>query len=402
MNTTSALFSNGDLDDSLRHQLGKIANAVMGWNEDRLLATPDRDVIEELLEEFRIEAPAIDRDGITLERSEDRLIAEHQFGEHVRVTQRVVTISVPFTGLRDVFSLRPNQFNFNPPRGEVLNNELRIHWTGPTGQTPQQVRQGLDLQITDIERWLGWAAVQIRAYNGQAEQQATKEVQARKASLLANRNLEGSLGFPVRKRADAATYAIPVARKKIIPVRTAPPSSPFKPEPALAEAQYEEALRILRNSRNQLERSPSAAARLGEEFIRDLLLVNLNSHFEGEAAGEVFNNTGKTDILIRSGDRHVFIGECKIWRGPKTITTTLDQLLGYLTWRDTKAALLLFIRTGQVSDILPKAVAKFREHPNYKRDGEHAEEERYDFVFHTSGDTAREIKLAFLPFVLPT
>jgi hypothetical protein len=38
---------------------------------------------------------------------------------------------------------------------------------------------------------------------------------------------------------------------------------------------------------------------MGEEEIRNLLLIGLNSHFEGQAAGEVFNNTGKTDILTR-------------------------------------------------------------------------------------------------------
>jgi hypothetical protein len=33
------------------------------------------------------------------------------------------------------------------------------------------------------------------------------------------------------------------------------------------------------------------------------------------------------------------------------------QLLGYLTWRDTKAALLLFIRSGAPGDVMPKAIA---------------------------------------------
>ncbi len=87
-------------------------------------------------------------------------------------------------------------------------------------------------------------------------------------------------------------------------------------------------------------------AHLDEEKIRDLLLVFLNAQYEGDAAGEVFNAAGKTDILIRVGDRNVFIAECKIWKGPKTIRDALGQLLSYLTWRDTKAALLVFIRIG--------------------------------------------------------
>jgi hypothetical protein len=89
----------------------------------------------------------------------------------------------------------------------------------------------------------------------------------------------------MRERSVAATYSVP--------------AKPFRPEPALAEAHYEAALEVLRNQRNALERAPGASAKMGEEEIRNLLLTGLNSHFEGQAAGEVFNNIGKTDILIR-------------------------------------------------------------------------------------------------------
>jgi hypothetical protein len=142
-------------------------------------------------------------------------------------------------------------------------------------------------------------------------------------------------------------------------------------------------------------------ANLDEEKIRDLLLVLLNAQFEGAAAGEVFNAAGKTDILIRAGDRNVFIAECKIWKGPKTIRDALGQLLSYLTWRDTKAALLLFIRAGEPTTIITKSITEIEGHMNYKRTCDSAEDgERYDFTLHANRDTNREIRLAFLPFAL--
>jgi hypothetical protein len=142
-------------------------------------------------------------------------------------------------------------------------------------------------------------------------------------------------------------------------------------------------------------------AKLDEEKIRDLLLVLLNAQFEGAAAGEVFNAAGKTDILIRAGDRNVFIAECKIWKGPKTIRDALGQLLSYLTWRDTKAALLLFIRTGESTTIITKSIAEIEGHANYKRTRDTADDgEHYDFILHANGDPNREIRLAFLPFAL--
>jgi hypothetical protein len=228
----------------------------------------------------------------------------------------------------------------------------------------------------------------------------TSTVAERKAKLLADRQLEAGLGFPVRKRPDAPQYSVPVTRRKIETPRRPAASGPFEPEPVLPETQYEQALGVLRNARNALERTPSMTANLDEEKIRDLLLVLLNAQFEG-AAGEAFNAAGKTDILIRAGDRNVFIAECKIWKGPKTIRDALGQLLSYLTWRDTKAALLLFIRTGEPTTIITKSIAETEGHANYKRTRDTANDgERYDFILHANGDPNREIRLALLPFAL--
>jgi hypothetical protein len=85
----------------------------------------------------------------------------------------------------------------------------------------------------------------------------------------------------------------------------------------------------------------------------------------------------------------------------KTIRDALGQLLSYLTWRDTKAALLLFIRSGEPTAIIGKAISEIEGHPNYKRTVTVSQDgERYDFVLHANGDPNKEIQLAFMPFAL--
>ncbi|MEQ4719632.1 hypothetical protein [Nonomuraea sp. B19D2] len=76
-------------------------------------------------------------------------------------------------------------------------------------------------------------------------------------------------------------------------------------------------------------------------------------------------------------------------------------LLGFLVWRDTKAALLMFIRTKDVTATVQSATAAIEAHPNYKRRGAHDNDGRIDVVMHANGDPDREIKLAFLPFSPP-
>lgn len=193
---------------------------------------------------------------------------------------------------------------------------------------------------------------------------------------------------------------MPVTRRKLTTLAPSPVAG-GAPVPYLGDADYEEVLRSLVHQRNALERSPLLVADMNEERVRDVLLVGLNAAFEGRAAGEVFNGTGKTDLLVREADRNIFIGECKFWRGPKTITDTLDQLLSYLTWRDTKAALLLFIRGQNKTDVIEKALARFKEHPGFRAAvGGDIDGERYNFRFAAAGDPQQSVRLAFLPFLL--
>jgi hypothetical protein len=332
MNRADLLFSNGDLADVLNHKLNKITNAVADWNEDKLLSASESDVYESLQAQFLVEPVVLDREGITADSIEDGFATVSQFDEQVTVRQTTVTISVPFTGDRSLLTLRTSSFKNNPPRATVGNGELKVHWSGGArSQDAAAIRQSLDSQLDTIEQWLRWSTAQVTTYNESARQRIVSEAQARKARVLANRDLQASLGFPMRKRADAATYTVPITRKKIVPRRTEPASRPFQPEPALDDNQYEAALAVLKNQRNQLERSPSTSAHLGEEQIRDLLLIGLNGQFEGRAAGEVFNGKGKTDILIREQDRHIFIGECKIWRGPRLSPTRLTNCSAILS-----------------------------------------------------------------------
>ena len=101
-----------------------------------------------------------------------------------------------------------------------------------------------------------------------------------------------------------------------------------------------------------MEQSPEAFKKMGEEDIRTHFLVQLNGQYEGLATGETFNYEGKTDILIKYQGRNLFIAECKFWRGEEEFIKTIDQLLGYLSWRDVKTAIVIFNRNKNSNENL--------------------------------------------------
>ena len=227
--------------------------------------------------------------------------------------------------------------------------------------------------------------------------QARQAIEARRARLLQDRNLVSGLGFAVKPRAGGATdYAAPQVRRKIEPKLPPASSTPFKPEPVLQEQHYQHILNVIDNMTVVMERSPT------EEDIRQHYLVQLNGHFEGAATGETFNHQGKTDILIRADGKNIFIAECKFWRGEKQFIETVDQILSYLSWRDTKAAIILFNRNKDFSQVLAKIKEARAAHQHRKHGPKVESETRFRYVVGNPSDHSREIILTVVAFDVPT
>lgn len=50
--------------------------------------------------------------------------------------------------------------------------------------------------------------------------------------------------------------------------------------------------------------------------------------------------------------KNVFIAECKVWHGEKELLDAIDQVLSYMNWRDTKAAIPIFNRNANFTSVL--------------------------------------------------
>lgn len=156
-----------------------------------------------------------------------------------------------------------------------------------------------------------------------------------------------------------------------------------------------------------MERSPSTFVKLKETDIRNLLLVFLNDLYEGQASGETFNSKGRTDILIREKDNNIFIAECKFWKGPSKIDSTIRQLFKYVTWRDTKIAILFFIKNKNFSKVLMNIKETVPLNVNYLKKFQFQKKNLQDqtifsYVFKHPKDIHKEIYLTILAFHIPT
>jgi hypothetical protein len=156
---------------------------------------------------------------------------------------------------------------------------------------------------------------------------------------------------------------------------------------------FEHIVGVIRAVASTMEQSPKSYKILGEEDRRQLFLTALNSHYHGQAVAEAFNVSGKTDILVRWEGQNLFIAECKFWSGQKGFGETINQLFGYSGWRDTKLAVIIFVRERALSDILTKARDALGQHSQFEGWLDPDSEGELRAIMRWPGDDARRAEL---------
>lgn len=402
------LFSQYDLRGTLEKKFGSMRAQVESMNPDQLLNSSEEDLVATLTAECCVEPISLVESGIYVDQIETQIDVSGDRDRYIRDRSRSVRISgtankffVPFSGDQGLFHCQPSSFTSASPIGEVSGNELVLTYTS-TGQDAQGIRTQFDRDLAEIKRYLQWIETDLAAHNRGAEEEARAAVRRRKEKILANRGLVASLGFPMRHRVNApTTYVAPEIKRKPAIRPPAASTSAFKPEPTLDAKEYEHILSVIDNMVLVMERSPRAFAGMQEEDLRQHFLVQLNGQYEGQATGETFNYEGKTDILIRAEGRNVFVAECKFWRGEKVLSETLDQILGYVSWRDTKTAVLIFNRNKNFSAVLETLKGAVRAHPNFKHFAEYRRESGLRAVFHHRDDRNRELTVTVHAYDVP-
>lgn len=405
----SHLFSEIDMHGLLEAQKKALYNEVSILESNRLLNTSVDDLCDYLVEKYRLDPPVLLKDQAVADQKEAQIdvsgdsyrdIRDRSVPVHVPGTR--VTLEVPFEGEADFFRVRPATFTSAPPLADVRGNTLVLSVAG-TDLKPEGIKSKFDRTLNEIRQYLGWITGDAQQLNDQLPALARQAVESRREKLLRDQSLVASIGFPLKQRANApTTYSAPEVRRKAVPELPKAGTAPFEPELTLDIENYEHILKVVSNMVQVMERSPSAFRQMNEEALRDHFLVQLNGQYEGNATGETFNLSGKTDILIRVKDRNIFIAECKFWHGPKSLLEAIDQLLGYTNWRDTKTAILLFNRNKNFSRVVETIPDTVADHPNVKRQMEYTSESGFRFMVGHRDDMNRELLLTVLAFDVPT
>ncbi|SHN66614.1 hypothetical protein [Desulfovibrio litoralis] len=402
------IFYEIELSEYLNSNRASILKSIEDETKDYILNVNELDYVKHMLDRAKIDPLEIHTDQITVSSSEKMIPAEdYPYNFHVELgksyKKTVFKFYVPFSGDKNLLRCKPSSWIDWYINVEVINNEFTFEIINFQDDV-QAISREKDSKIQSITNQLEYVKKDVEWYNSNIESQIKSAFDSRKQRLLKDSNTLASLGVPIKKSANVPqTFSVPTPekRKKISVNRPQVTEAILTPEPCLDKDTYNEILKLIHDMGKEFERLPSLYVGKEEEHLRDHFLMMLGPNFQGSATGETFNSTGKTDILLRYESSNVFIAECKFWRGKKTFLDTISQLLNYLTWRDSKAAVIMFVPNQDFTSVLETADSVIAEHPNYIQFLNTHDETWHNYTFHLNGDRNRLVSLAVMMYHLP-
>ena len=402
------IFAEEDLRAYLEHRAHAVLSGIEQEEDDYLLNINVDDYVR-----FKVAAMSVDEVNIHDENihasSAERLIPASSFPRYffVRSGQSykkdVITFHIPVSGNLQLLRTIPSR---------------KLVWTIPVDASQSEISFDVinfqddaaaivavkDENVKNIITQLTYVNTEVKQFNTQVEGRVRNAMQVRKEQIEKQTGVLAALGVPIRKSSNTpATFAVPAPQiRKIIEVKKPEVhEASFSPEPTLDTATYMQILRLIHDVGKQFEKLPSIYKGKEEEHLRDHLLMFLEPNFTGSATGETFNKSGKTDILLRHDGNNVFIAECKFWKGAKSFDEAVSQLLGYLTWRDSKAAVVIFVQNKDFTKVLEAAGSEIKRHSNYLKLEKIVNETWSIHHVHLNGDRNRVVNLAVMLYHLP-
>jgi len=409
-NQNEPLFYKYDLRETMENQISGISDKVEQINRDQFLSASEDHLHEYIYSESEIEPITLHEDKTNFEQEEikvdvsnDPMRGGNIFGHSgpLLVPGIRVTVSIPFDGDPNLWFMQPNTFDCNPPRGNIKDNYFQMAFELPSDKDQAEIRTRYERTVEGVKRYLSFQDSQIKSHNQKLSSEIYDAIRARRERLKKHEGLSDILGIPLKPREGAPKIQpIEVKRKLVRPLPSVPKHG-YKPEPGLLDENFEHILSVIRHEGRTFESTPKTFHVHDEEDLRSIIMAHLNGHYEGSATGETFRGKGKTDIRIEDQERAAFVAECKVWRGKGEIIQAINQLLGYLIWRDCKSCIIIFNKNNaKFSELLQKAPEAFESHPKFLEKIECKHDGEWRYKFSAEDDDGREIIIHIFLFNL--
>lgn len=275
---------------------------------------------------------------------------------------RQLLVHLPFSGDVELFDVSPNSYSSGGyPTAEIEDSELQftVEFFSDL-DNPEKIQQTINQRIDFIKQYAGWLNGNIATFNDSIDPMIESELSLRRKKLSQDEEILGKLGVVAKPSAQVG-FVKPQKKLNLKILE----SKEQQINPALEMETYNEIIQMVNSLGINLERSCERLRKSGEVPLRDTILGALNTFYAGMATGETFNRAGKADIILRYKDNNIYVAECKIWGTEDYFIEGIDQLLSYLTWRDTKTSYIIFSKNKEPKAVVEKSFKLMESNPHF-------------------------------------
>lgn len=401
-------FRDYDLSKVIANQWAAVNKKIDSMSNEEIMANDLEVLAENIYQEFFIEPVTIFEEDFArrnikqgkIQKYIDPFFRDYSDREYVEVDGVIAEFYFPYTGESDLFKCQASTFSIGGYPEITVNKKtvsFRVERSLSEMNNPNakdDLLGSLEHGLKKIRDGLSYVNNDVTAFNNSLRSQALKWLEEKKKKVEAYFNIATLFEVPIEKKEFSQTH-IPLKRN-IVPVAKHYETSNYY---GISDGDYRDILASIKHTGSTYERTPSSYKSLHEEDLRNTLLAALNATYKGDATGETFRNRGKTDICIERENRAAFVAECKMWTGQKETGKAIDQLDGYLTWRDCKTALIYFVRRKDFMKTLESAEAALRAYDGM-RNVTAVDKNEFECLFLSKANPGQQIKMRVMLFNL--
>lgn len=380
----------------------KVRQAIKNLDKAFILGVDEGEYKESLVESYTLNPLAIDLEDPDIGHRNERQMVNHGHGSQSIKDVYVFTVSCRFTGSAVLFKVRSSSFYTDTSETIHVNpksSKVSISFT-MVEKDAEKFKRKKSEAFQNAYCNLSGTNREAESWNNSLPALVNSAFNERKKHFLDEAEFFKEIKIKTSPASDEI-FSVQLLQKKKIPQPQAMTGKTVDFVPTFPQEIYKDVLDLFYNLGRIIEQKPSLYIGKREEGLRDLFLLFLETRYEGTSAtGETFNRGGKTDILLKYQDgTNLFVAECKFWHGPKEFHKAISQLFdNYLTWRDSKTALMFFVTTKEFSKVLRAIQTEAPKHRCFRNTIGHSKDTSFTFEFCLPGDAGKTIQLQIMAF----
>lgn len=380
----------------------RISDEILKNPKEYVLQVDEEQYIEYLISNHSLSPLAIilDSEHIGEPTKSKRRIKDH-WGDDYELEEYNFKITYNFTGSSELFKVKPST-------SALISNDIEIN------SASSRVSYSIKVANQDVEKFkraksdgysaaftnLNYINSDVSQIINGLESYIRSTFQQVKASYKTENDFFAAIKVKTNPNTTAVFTAPTIKLKEA--VKPIMHKGEFSSEPTMSSKAYEELLDAIYQFGKNMEKKPSLYKKKDEEGLRDQFVLMLETKYQdATATGETFNRNGKTDIILKYAEdgSNLFVAECKLWHGASEFHKAISQIFdNYLTWRDSKVALLFFVPNTGFTNVLTTIESEVVKHPYYKSKKGKRGESSFSYVFSLPQDKEKDVQVEIMAF----